>query len=77
MTINTYKLLFAIVVVVGAFVAILTDELSNDAGWALIGTVCGYVLGNGIQARNGADVPGIIRPKPAGRRAEDPEEGTS
>lgn len=72
MTVNTFKLIFACVVVIGCFAAIVTGDLDPTPGWTTIGTVVGYVLGNGINARHGLDVPGIIRPRPEGRRADDP-----
>lgn len=69
MSINWLKALVALTAIVAVVLMTLFGGLEPTAGFTLIGTIVGYVLGNGVQARNGADVPGIIRP----RRSADEE----
>jgi hypothetical protein len=74
MQVNAYKAIVAVVALVCVSVGRIVGEVSQETFASMFTFVLGYVLGNGIAAKNGTDVPGIIRPKPEGRRAEDREE---
>lgn len=73
MNVNYLKAMVAGLAIVGVVLMSSLGKLTGESATLMIGTVVGYVLGNGVQARNGSDVPGIIRPKPYGRRDDDPE----
>jgi len=40
------------------------NAIPDEAGVGLLGSIVGYSIGNGVQARKGADVEPIIRKKP-------------
>lgn len=71
MSVNLLKALVALVGLIGITVMTALHVMESDAATLLYGTVLGYILGNGVNAAKGNDVPGIIRPKPEGRRADD------
>lgn len=71
MNVNYLKALVASLAIVGVCVMASLGKLSGESATLMIGTVVGYVLGNGVNAAKGQDVPGILRPKPEGRRATD------
>lgn len=71
MTVNYLKAIVAFSAIAGVVVLSALGKLAPGSAELLIGTVVGYVLGNGVNATKGQDVPGIIRPRPMGRRAED------
>ncbi|MGA1556919.1 MAG: hypothetical protein ACO4AY_12835 [Ilumatobacteraceae bacterium] len=64
MTINTSKATIALVALVCVTVLLITDSISSDGGFGLLGTIVGYAVGNGIAARTGITADPIIRPKP-------------
>lgn len=74
MTVNYLKAIVACLAITGVVVLSALGRLTGSEASLMIGTVVGYVLGNGVNARNGQDIPGIIRPKPEGRRADDHED---
>lgn len=73
MTVNYLKAIVAVLAITGVVVLSSLGRLTGSEASLMIGTVVGYVLGNGVNASKGQDVPGIIRPKPEGRRADDHE----
>lgn len=74
MQVNIYKTAVAIVALVCVTVGRITGDVDPNIFGNVYTFVLGYVLGNGIAAKNGTDVPGIIRPKPEGRRESDRED---
>lgn len=73
MNINYLKALIAGLALVCLTALLMTNSIDQASGFGLMGTIVGYVIGNGVQARSGADVPGIIRPNPTNRRESDTE----
>lgn len=71
MNVNYLKAIVAVCAIAGVVVLSALGKLADGSAELLIGTVVGYVLGNGVNAARGYDVPGILRPKPEGRRASD------
>lgn len=57
---NPPKALIALVALICVTVLLITDSISSDAGFGLLGTIVGYAVGNGIAARSGVDVQPII-----------------
>jgi len=57
---NPPKALIALVALICVTVLLITDSISSDAGFGLLGTIVGYAVGNGIAAKQGVDVQPII-----------------
>lgn len=74
MNVNWLKALVAVGAIAALVLMVLFGDISGESAMLLLGTIVGYVLGNGVQARHGGDVPGIIRPSARDRRADDPHE---
>ena len=64
MTVNPPKALIALVAMVCLTVLMAINAIPDEAGVGLLGSIVGYSIGNGVQARKGADVEPIIRKKP-------------
>ena len=75
MLINWAKVIVACVALVCITVMVTAGSMQEVAAAGLFGTIFGYSLGNGINVTKGQDIPGIMRPKPGGRRADD-DDGT-
>jgi len=63
-TVNPPKALIALVAMVCLTVLMAINAIPDEAGVGLLGSIVGYSIGNGVQARKGADVEPIIRKKP-------------
>ncbi len=72
-SLNLLKATFAIVVVIAITVLLSLGKISEPAGFGLLGTICGYVLANGINAKIGRPSAPLIEPAPVvyGRRDDD------
>ena len=64
MSVNPPKALIALVAMVCLTVLMAINAIPDEAGVGLLGSIVGYSIGNGVQARKGADVEPIIRKKP-------------
>ena len=64
MTVNPPKALIALVAMICLTVLMAINAIPDEAGVGLLGSIVGYSIGNGVQARKGADVEPIIRKKP-------------
>ena len=64
MIFNTSKATIALVALVCVTLLLMTDSISSDGGFGLLGTIVGYAVGNGIAARTGVTADPIIRPRP-------------
>lgn len=73
MTVNYLKAIVAVLAIAGVVTLSALGKLNGSEASLMIGTVVGYVLGNGVNAAQGKDVPGILQPIPEGRRADDPD----
>jgi len=62
-TVNPPKALIALVAMVCLTVLMAINAIPDEAGVGLLGSIVGYSIGNGVQARKGADVEPIIRKK--------------
>lgn len=60
---NPSKALIALVGLVCLTVLMATNSIPTEAGVGMIGSILGYAIGNGIQARKGEPVTPIIGPK--------------
>jgi len=63
-SVNPPKALIALVAMVCLTVLMAINAIPDEAGVGLLGSIVGYSIGNGVQARKGADVEPIIRKKP-------------
>jgi len=63
-TVNPPKALIALVAMICLTVLMAINAIPDEAGVGLLGSIVGYSIGNGVQARKGADVEPIIRKKP-------------
>lgn len=61
--VNPSKALIALVAMVCLTVLMGLDRIPTEAGVGLLGSIVGYAIGNGIQARSGKPVDPIIGPK--------------
>lgn len=60
---NWTKLVVAVCVILCCTALMITEHVTEAAGMGLIGTVVGYVLGNGIAARRNEPVEPILGPR--------------
>lgn len=60
---NPSKALIALVAMICLTVLMAFNRIPTEAGVGLIGSIVGYSIGNGIQARAGRPVDPIIGPK--------------
>lgn len=58
---NAPKLYVALLVVTCCTILLLFGKINETAGMTTIGSVIGYILGNGIAAKNGDPVEPIVR----------------
>jgi len=65
MNFNTSKATIALVALICVTVLLITDSISSDGGFGLLGTIVGYAVGNGIAAKTGSPVQPIIMRKQA------------
>lgn len=74
---NLLKAGFAALVVVCITLLLALNRIDDGAGFGLLGTICGYVLANGVNARLGRDAAPLIQPAPVvyGRRDDDYRDG--
>jgi hypothetical protein len=63
MSFNISKATIALVALICVTILLITDSISSDGGFGLLGTIVGYAVGNGIAARSGTTADPIIRPK--------------
>ena len=61
--VNPSKALIALVGLICLTVLMAVNSIPTEAGVGLIGSIVGYSIGNGVQARNGEPVTPIIGPK--------------
>jgi len=61
--VNPSKALIALVGLVCLTVLMAVNSIPTEAGVGLIGSIVGYSIGNGVQARKGEPVTPIIGPK--------------
>lgn len=61
--VNPSKALIALVAMVCLTILMAVNRIPTEAGVGLIGSIVGYSIGNGIQARHGRPVEPIIGPK--------------
>lgn len=61
--VNPSKALIALVAMICLTVLMAVSKIPTEAGVGLIGSIVGYSIGNGIQARTGKPVEPIIGPK--------------
>jgi hypothetical protein len=64
MSFNTSKATIAFTALICVTLLLMTDSISSDGGFGLLGTIIGYAVGNGIAAKTGITADPIIRPKP-------------
>lgn len=60
---NAPKLYVALLVVMCCTLLLLFGKIGETAGMTTIGSVIGYILGNGVAARNGDPVEPILKTK--------------
>lgn len=60
---NPSKALIALVSMICLTVLMAVNRIPTEAGVGLLGSITGYAIGNGIQARAGKAVDPIIGPK--------------
>lgn len=58
---NFPKLAVALLVVICCTVLLALNKINETAGMTTIGSVIGYILGNGVAAKNGDPVEPIVK----------------
>jgi hypothetical protein len=56
------KLAALLTIVVGCFVALIAGELDQTTFVAIVGPICGYLVGNGTGALKGQSTVGVFAP---------------
>jgi hypothetical protein len=63
MTLNLYKLIFALTAVVCITLLLALGKASESGGFGLLGIIVGYILANGVNAAKGEDSAALIKRK--------------